>query len=68
MPQVTNNALLLDTLSLSRYLLAPAMRAFALHSIESRKWYFDPCDLIHVCLEYNTKRLFVTAFERLLAM
>jgi hypothetical protein len=52
-------------LKLSRYLIAPDVRSYALHAIETRKWYINPVDLISISMEFNTKLFFVHAFEQL---
>jgi hypothetical protein len=56
---------LLNTLKLSRYLIAPDVRSYALHAIENRKWYINPVDLIQISVEFNTRLFFVHAFEQL---
>jgi hypothetical protein len=67
-PQVTDIKVLSDALWISDFIIAPALRAFALHSIESRKWHFQPADLLYVSRTFKTKRFFVHAFERLVGM
>jgi hypothetical protein len=67
-PQVTSIKVLIDALWISDYIIAPALRAFALHSIECRKWHFKPADLLFVSRTFKTKRFFVHAFDRLVSM
>jgi hypothetical protein len=64
-PPITNNTLLINLLKLSRFFISPTTRQYALHTIEGRKWHFTPCELIYVCVEFNTKQLFVGTFQRL---
>jgi hypothetical protein len=68
MPQVTNIKVLINALWISDFIIAPSLRAFALHSIEIRKWFFEPADLLYVSRSFKTKRFFVHAFERLVLM
>ena len=68
MPQVTDIKVLIDALWISDFIIAPSLRAFALHSIEIRKWFFEPADLLYVSRSFKTKRFFVHAFERLVLM
>jgi hypothetical protein len=46
-------------------LIAPDVRSYALHAIESRKWFINPVDLVQISMEFNTKLFFVYAFEQL---
>jgi hypothetical protein len=66
MPSLMDFEILLNTLKLSRYLMAPDLRAFALHAIDNRKWHINPVELMHICIEFKTKNYFVHAFERLI--
>ena len=68
MPQVTNIKILIDALWISDFIIAPSLRAFALFSIESRKWHFEPADLLYVSRTFKTRRFFVHTFKWLVLM
>ena len=63
-----NIKVLIDALWISDFIIAPASRAFALHSIDSRKWHYQPADLLYISHAFKMKRFFVHAFERLVGM
>jgi hypothetical protein len=65
LPPIRDNRLLIKVLELSEYLMSPTIRQCALRDIDTRKWNFEPGDLIEICFKYSTKQFFVHAFLRL---
>jgi hypothetical protein len=55
----------MDTLKLSRFFMSLTTCQHALHAIDARKYHFNPADLIQLCREFNTRSLFMVAFQRL---